>query len=189
MKMVELGFDIYLFIERKEIDFFGFKNCFLDIYLICLIFLVLIWMYKVGLESNLLVIVGGKVVREFDFKISVDCFTMDKNREFLVTDLLGKRLMKVIDIEIIFIIYIFENLIFIGICCSRDDNILVILCEVYYDYNVIFEKRRFLVRVFNIGEYLMEIEFYDKGKIERFFVVFRRVVENKNGDIIVVDKI
>lgn len=35
----------------------------------------------------------------------------------------------------------------------------------------------------------MEIEFYDKGKTERFFVVPRRVAENKNGDIIVVDKI
>lgn len=189
MKMVELGSDIYPFIERKEIDPFGPKNCPLDIYSICPISPALTWMHKVGSESNLLVTVGGKVVRELDFKTSVDCLTMDKNRELLATDPLGKRLMKVTDIETISTIHTFENLIPIGICCSRDDNILVTLCEAYYDYNVTFEKRRLLARVSNTGEHLMEIEFYDKGKTERFFVVPRRVAENKNGDIIVVDKI
>ncbi|XP_061178068.1 uncharacterized protein LOC133186779 [Saccostrea echinata] len=189
MKMVELGSDIYPFIERQEIDPFGPKNCPLDIYSICPISPALTWMHKIGSESNMLVTVGGKVVRELDFQTSVECLTMNKERELLATDPLNKRLMKVTNIETITTIHKFEKYLPLGICCSREGNILVTLSETYYDYNVPFDKRRFVARVSETGEHLMEIEFYNQEKTERFFIVPRRVTENRNGDIIVVDKI
>ncbi|XP_048729812.1 uncharacterized protein LOC125647170 [Ostrea edulis] len=189
MKMVELGSEIYPFIERREIDPFGPKNCPLDIYSICPISPALTWMHKVGSESNLLVTVGGKVVRELDFKTSVECLAMNKERDLLATDPLNKRVMKVTNIDVITEIHKFQKLMPLGICCSREGNILVTLCETYYDYNIPFEKRRLVARVSQSGEHLMEIEFYNKEKTERFFVVPRRLTENRNGDIIVVDKI
>ena len=188
-KMIELGSDIYPFIERREIDPYGPKNCSLDIYSICPISPSLTWMHKVGSESNLLVTVGGKVVRELNFKTSVDCLAMNKKRELLATDPLSRRVLKVTNIESISTLLKFKELLPFGLCVSRDGNILVTLCEAYYDYNISFEKRRLVARVSEGGKTLMEIEYYNKEKTERFFVVPRRVAENKNGDIIVVDKI